>query len=129
MGKENHRVNVKSAIAVLIGLAGCTAPTDGTYFGTLKTQQGLCSTSEDTLGNAPATLNLRGNNAQFEPEDGVIVLGGQMNNAGHVLAQSNAPGADHKPFPQIFEGDLVGDQISGRFASPRCRATITLKRR
>ena len=128
MGKENHRVNVKTALVVLIGLAGCAASTDGNYFGALKTQQGLCGTGEDSHGNAPATLSLHGNNAQFEPEEGVVVLDGQMNNAGHMLAQSNMPGADHKPFPQVFEGDLVGDQIVGRFASPRCRATITLTR-
>ena len=121
-------MNVIWTLIILIGLAGCGGRTDGTYVGLLTTQQGLCGMGEDSRANAPATLSLRGKDAQFEPEDGVIMLEGHIDNAGHVLAQSNAPGADHKPFPQVFEGDLTANRVSGRFATPRCRAIVTLTR-
>ncbi len=124
-------MNVKSAIVLvtgLAGLAGCAPGRSASYVGVLADQQGYCGAAENSHGITPATLSIRGHTVQFEPESGVINLDGQIDSAGHVLAESNTPGADHKPFLQVFEGDLAGNSVTGRFATPRCRATVTLKR-
>ena len=117
-------MNVNRAILIVIGLAGCATTAVGTYVGPLAIEQGVCGP-----GQATASLNRRGNNVQFAPNNGVVVLQGEINGAGHVLAQSRTLGADHKPFTQVFEGQLAGDHITGRYATPTCRATVTLVRR
>ncbi len=122
-------MNVKWAVCLVTGLASCAVSTDGRYAGLLTTQQGLCGTAEDSHGQSPASLSLSGKVAQFEPEDGVVILEGHVDSAGHVIAQSNAPGADHKPFLEVFEGDVTGGHVLGHFATPRCRADVTLTRR
>jgi hypothetical protein len=114
---------------VLVGLAGCVAASDGTYVGVVSTELGACGPGFDSRGKTTATLVLHGADVQFAPQDGVIVLNGHMDAAGHVIATNTAPGMDHKPFQQVFEGDRNGDQVVGRFASPRCRATVQLTRR
>ena len=131
LGQEKTRVNVKCAILLVTGLAAlssCALGRSANYVGALANQQGYCGTAEDSHGITSATLSIRGRSVQFEPESGVISLNGQIDSAGHVLAQSNMPGADHKPFLQVFEGNLTGHLVTGRFATPRCRATVTLKR-
>ncbi len=128
VGKGNHRVNVKWPTLLLIGLAGCANTTNGLYLGLVSTQQGVCGPNDGNQAGTRASLTLRGKDVQFQPDNGVIVLEGHLDSAGHMLAQSNAPGADHKPFAQVFEGDLVGHRIVGRFATPRCRATVSLAR-
>jgi hypothetical protein len=95
----------------------------------LTTDQGACGPGFDAAGKATASLVLKGSDVQFAPSDGVLVLPGQVNASGHVVASLNAMGADHKPFPQAFEGDQTGDVITGRFATPRCRASVVLTRR
>ena len=115
------------ALSVL-ALAGC-AEGSVRYAGMLTTTQGACGgAGMGAGGTAPATLIIRGGDAQFTPTDGVTVLRGQSRADGHVDAQSALPGADHKPFQQVFEGERDGTRITGRFASPRCRATVVLTR-
>jgi hypothetical protein len=109
-------------------LAGCGAAGDGRYAGHLVTTQGDCGLGFDSQGNATATLTLRGSEAQFAPTDGVTVLPGHVDGAGHVLAGSNATGADKKPFPQVFDGSRAGEHVHGTFATPRCRASVELAR-
>ena len=89
----------------------------------------MCGTGFDAGGKAAATLIVQGNDAQFAPSDGVTVLKGHISPAGHVAAASTTDGADHKPFQQVFEGDRTGDRVTGRFASPRCRAAVVLSLR
>ena len=109
-------------------LAACSGGS-ARYAGTLATEQGTCGTGFDASGNAPATLIVENGRVQFAPSDGVTLLTGHMDAAGHVVAGSVADGADHKPFQQVFEGDRDGDRILGRFASPRCRAAGVLRLR
>ena len=124
MGKGNHRVNVNRLTLGVIGLSGCAANATGTYVGPLAIEQGVCGESQTT-----ASLTLRGKTVQFAPNNGVVVLEGHVDSDGHVLAQSQTLGADHKPFAQVFEGQLANGHITGRYATPRCRATVTLVRR
>ncbi len=109
-------------------LASCGVASDGRYAGRVVTTQGDCGLGFDPQGNATATLTLRGGEAQFSPTDGVAVLPGHVDGAGHVLAGSNATGADKKPFPQVFDGSRAGERVHGTFATPRCRASVDLTR-
>jgi hypothetical protein len=108
-------------------LSGCSGGVTR-FAGPLTTEQGACGPGFDAAGQARASLVVKGSDVQFAPSDGVVVLPGHVNDAGHVVASTNAMGADRKPFPQVFEGDHTGDRITGRFATPRCRATVVLTR-
>ncbi len=121
------RVKVCLVVAV-VALAGCADPSTR-YTGTLTTQQGACGTGFGPDGTSAATLVVRGADVQFAPSDGVTVLTGHASDKGHVVAESVTSGADHKPFQQVFEGDRDGDRVAGRFASPRCRASVVLTRK
>ncbi len=112
----------------VLGVAGCGGEDATRFVGGAATTQGVCGLGFDAQGKATATLMVRGGDVQFVPSDGVTVLPGHVDAAGHVLAGSNAVGADKKPFPQVFEGARKGDAVSGVFATPRCRADVVLKR-
>ena len=127
-GQAGSGVRLLLVGLVAIGLTGCGGVENRRFVGSLATTQGACGLGFGADGSAPATLMLRGANVEFAPTDGVTVLPGHIDGAGHVLAGSNATGADKKPFPQVFEGDRKGDEVSGVFATPRCRAKVTLKR-
>ena len=113
---------------VLLGLAGCGAG-DVRYVGPVTTDQGACGLGFDGQGHAEATLLVRGAQASFLPTSGVQVLSGRVTGAGHVVAGSSEPGADRKPFVQAFEGDVAGQHVTGKFATPRCRASVAMERR
>lgn len=118
-----------AALGLVMCAAGCVAPGDGRYAGTMVMTQGVCGPGYEAGQPAQATLVLQDGKAEFVPNDGVAVLTGTIDGAGHVHVANTAPGADHKPFVQVFEGMRTGDSISGDYASPRCRAkvTVTLK--
>ena len=122
-------VKSKIIVAGLLVLSACGNAGDGRYTGIVTTDQGLCGVGFDDHGKANATLLLRDGRAQFVPDNGVTVLNGQEDNAGHIHVATTGEGADHKPFNQIFEGDRHGDKVVGQLASPRCRATVELTRR
>ena len=121
------RMGKGCVLAIGVALSACT--TSSRYAGTVTTQAGSCGLGFDSAGRANATLLVHGDDIQFLPTDGVTVLPGHVDGAGHMLAGSNAPGADRKPFQQVFEGDRDGDAVTGRFASPRCRAMVALSRK
>ena len=135
MGKDynpQHRVAVTTrtsalALTSLLAVASCAAGRDGRYAGSVVTEQGTCGLAA-TGSHADGSLLIRGNDVVFAPDQGVILLNGHVDAAGHVKASVTAPGSDHKPFPMVFEGDLQGTQITGRYATPRCRATVQLDR-
>jgi hypothetical protein len=114
-------------LAPLIGVAGCANGRDGRYTGNVVTESGICGLASNG-GHADGTLMIRGNEVVFAPDQGVVLLNGHVDSAGHVKASVTAPGVDHKPFPLVFEGDLQGTRVAGRYATPRCRATVQLDR-
>ena len=71
---------------------------------------------------------MRGDKVVFAPDEGVLALQGRIDAAGHVTASATTPGIDHKPFIMAFEGDLRDSRITGRYATPRCRASVRLDR-
>ncbi len=127
MATRSDKRGLRFAPVVLVLLSGCAGGGDR-FAGTLTTDQGACGPGFDSAGKATSSLVIRAGKVQFAPSDGVLVLDGQENTAGHVTASSNAIGADRKPFPQVFEGDRTGDRITGKFATPRCRASVVMTR-
>ena len=121
-------MDVKIVWVALLMLSGCGAG-DERFTGTVTTERGQCGPGFDDQGKATATLMVRGKKVEFAPSNGVVLLNGNVDDAGHVRAGDSAPGADKKPFMQVFEGDRKGDEVVGRFATPRCRATVALNRR
>lgn len=114
--------------AAMVLLAGCAAAADrdGRYAGAVDADGGVCGSAIG--GHANGTLLLRGQDAMFAPDDGVMVLRGRVDAAGHVTASATTPGIDHKPFAMVFEGDLRDGRVNGRYATPRCRAVVRLDR-
>ena len=123
-----NTANVILGGLIVFGVVGCGGAEGSRFVGSVATTQGICGLGFDAQGKATATLMVRGSDVQFVPSDGVTVLPGHMDAAGHVLAGSNAVGGDKKPFPQVFDGERKGDAVSGVFATPRCRADVMLKR-
>ena len=102
----------------LLALAGC-GPGDQRYVGPVTTDQGACGLGFDDQGRAEATLLVRGDQARFLPTSGTQTLAGHVDAAGHVMAGSTLPGADRKPFVQVFEGEVKAGHVTGKFATPR----------
>ena len=128
-GQGIYHVNVKLGwVVALLGLAGCGSG-DARYVGPVATDQGSCGLGFDAAGRASATLIVRQDEATFYPSSGAQSLLGHVTNVGHVATSSTTTGADRKPFLQVFEGDVAGDRVSGKFATPRCRASVELTRR
>jgi hypothetical protein len=117
-------------LAVSACASGSPDPSDrdGRYIGTLSTQSGICGLSVSPDGKFEGVLTVRGGEVLFAPEEGVVVLPGRIDAAGHVTAAESPIGADHKPFTMVFEGDLHGNKVTGRYATPRCRASAVLTR-
>ncbi len=115
-------------VAMSLALSACSAGRNGRYTGVLSTQSGVCGLSAASDGQFKGVLTIRGDDVLFAPEQGVVVLRGRVDPAGHVVAADSQTGADHKPFTMVFEGDLHGDAITGRYATPRCRASVALSR-
>ena len=75
-----------------------------------------------------SSLSIRSDAVVFAPETGVISLPGHVGKDGHIVAGQTLSGADHKAFAMVFEGDLKGDTVTGTYATPRCRAAVSLNR-
>ncbi len=126
LGKDKSPYAV--LIAAMLALVGCAEPTrDGRYAGAVDATSGTCGPSSGG-GRFDGSLLLRGDDVLFTPNEGVIVLHGRIDAIGHITALAVEPGADHKPFQMVFDGDLAGNRVSGRYATPQCRAMVRLDR-
>ena len=128
-GQAKSRRIVNGALIFSLGLASCSFDNNVRYAGSLTVGQGDCGPAFGKIGKSTATLMLRGKDAEFVPTDGVVVLRGRVTDSGHLVAESATIGADHKPFAEIFEGDVTDTHVIGQFGSPRCRASVELTRR
>jgi hypothetical protein len=125
LGKDNNPAWC-GVIALVVLLSGCAAATrNGRYAGVVDTEEGVCSPASGGT-SSQGSLQIRGDEVLFAPDGGVLILRGHVDGAGHLIASATTPGADHKPYQMLFEGDLRGDQVAGRYATPRCRATVRL---
>ena len=128
LGKDYSPVKKFGALLVLLVLAACAVGArNDRYAGSVDAEQGICG----PIGSGQhmqASLQIRGDQVLFAPDEGVVLLQGQIDPTGHLTASATAPGADHKPFPMVFEGDLRADAVDGHYATPRCRATVRMHR-
>jgi hypothetical protein len=62
----------------------------------------------------------------FTPNDGVLVLHGQLGSDGVARAKLDASGAEHHVFPLRFEARVTGAGVSGDYTSPICKARVEL---
>jgi len=128
LDKDNNPARLGLKALTLVLLAGCAgAARDGRYAGTVDAEEGLCGLVSGGA-HLQGSLQIQGDGVLFAPDSGVLILPGHVDAAGHVTASATMPGADHKPFLMVFEGDLHGDQIEGHYATPRCRAAVRLHR-
>ncbi|MDF7674519.1 hypothetical protein PT277_03950 [Acetobacteraceae bacterium ESL0709] len=95
----------------------------GTWKGKLVTEEGACATKEESL------LRVRGQTLIFNPGMGTAVLKGNYKEGQQVFqAELVEKGMNNTPYRRVFKAYPVGETIGGTYASPRCRARITLKR-
>ena len=105
---------------VLALLAAC-APRQARYTGTL--------TPETACGSAgPATLTVLDGHAEFAPNDGAVVVPGEVAADGTLSGWLVLPGTDKKPFPLKLEGKVTKDVATGSYITPRCRFVLLLTR-
>lgn len=109
-------------------LTACGGPRQELFLGTVQPSSGVCGLSAAAGATMHGTLSIRGDAVVFAPETGVLSLHGRIDNAGHITAGQTLPGADRKPFAMAFAGDRKGDAVTGIYATPRCRAEVSLSR-
>ncbi len=126
LGKDKIPFLWWGAMLVLTSCAN-DDPRSGRYAGPVDAVQGVCGLASGG-SHSVASLQIQGDSVLFTPASGVLNLKGHVDEFGHLTASTTTPGVDHKPFLMVFEGDLRGDQIEGRYATPLCRATVRLRR-
>jgi hypothetical protein len=128
LGKDNSPRSWGGLAMLLLALAGCAGGLGaGRYAGPVDAEEGICGPVAGGK-HLVGSLLIRRSEVIFAPDGGVLELRGHIDGAGHVTASTTTPGIDHKPFLMVFEGDLHGDTVEGRYATPQCRATARLQR-
>jgi hypothetical protein len=120
VGKEKMRKIRIISLALLV--YGCSANQPITFSGQIVPQTGACDAA------APAVLIKRGHYVQFTPHEGVLILNGQAAPDGTIHASLDTQGPDRKPYPLLLDATLAGQTIAGKYVTPRCRYTVTLRR-
>lgn len=111
------------ALPVFLAFAACATGPGGRWVGPV-TPEAPSAACQPGRG----VLTARDGKALFAPNEGTVVLEGTLASDGTVRAERNAPGADKKPFLQVFEGRLEGDRVTGTLSTPRCRHRVELTR-
>jgi len=105
---------------VLVLLAGC-AVREARYTGTL-TPEGACGTA------GRATLTVKDRHAEFAPNDGALVVPGEVAADGTLSGRLERTGVDNKPYPLTLEGTVTEEVATGSYVTPRCRFALLLTR-
>lgn len=126
LGKDKSPLRGLVWFLCVVVLAGC-AGRDGRYVGAVDADEGACGLAASG-GRTNGALVVRGGEVIFAPDEGVLLLRGRIDAQGHVTASLQMPGVDRTPFTMVFEGDLRDGRVSGRYATPRCRASVRLDR-
>jgi hypothetical protein len=127
--KEFHMRNwgawSRNIILVLL-LSGCGSPATGRWVGSVTPEPGS-QPAPGCHGPGRGVLTVRGQDAVFTPDDGVAVLTGTARDT-TIRTTSVGVAADKQPLRLLFEGRIEGDQLTGTYAAPRCRARVMLRR-
>lgn len=113
--------NFFSSIAAALSLTACTTYTGTTYTGLLHPESGICDQAQ------MASLTFTGSKVLFAPTQGVLILPGTIDPAGHITAGSILPGATHSGYPVHFEGQRKGNEVNGTYRTPRCTYAIRMR--
>ncbi len=106
--------------SLALSLVACTGIEETRVFAGPQTPQaGTCEPA------TRATLTRRGMHVVVTPGDGTVTLDGQIE-ASAIVAKAMLTGADKKPYPLIFTGQLHGTTIDGTLATQRCRYALAL---
>lgn len=117
-----------AGMAMLL-LAGCGAPTDGRYVGQ------LVGDPPAPCPDSRAVLLLRGTEARFVPDEGIIVLDGTVAPDGTIATAAERgssrggggrSAAPPVPFRLVFNGRIEGGKVMGVYGTPRCRGHVEL---
>jgi hypothetical protein len=102
-------------------LAGCGMPLshETRYVGT-ATPEAACGAA------SPATLTTAKGRFTLAPDDGTLLLSGDVGADGALLATLTTPGADRKPFVMRFNGRMNAQTVQGRYVTPRCAFAVSL---
>ncbi|MCW3476543.1 hypothetical protein [Limobrevibacterium gyesilva] len=110
-------------ILMALLLAGCsTALTRQTRYTGTMTPSGACGSA------GQATLVVMDRKANFVPNDGALVVPGDVAPDGTLSGGLELLGADRKPFPLALQGHVDADRAEGSYTTPRCRFTLDLRR-
>ncbi len=110
------------ALAILLLPIGCASvlpDADVRYTGRIV-PEAACG------AEAPATLVVRHGRFIFTPTDGVLMIAGDVAADGSLAGQLTMPGVDRKPFTMAVRARISGQEISGSYATPRCRFRVAL---
>ena len=111
---------MRAILLCLIPLTACTGLQRTQVFaGPQRPVAGACDPA------TRATLTRRGSAITVAPADGTLILAGTITGTS-LSAVTTLTGADKKPYPITFNGQLAGFRIEGTLATPRCRYALTL---
>ena len=111
---------MRALLLCLLPLTACTGlQRTHVFAGPQRPVAGACDPA------TRATLTRRGNAITVSPADGTLTLAGTITGTS-LAAGATLIGADKKPYPVTFNGQLAGARIEGTLATPRCRYALTL---
>ncbi len=104
-------------------LACCGAPAsqEARYTGTVVPETACGPASHGTLTTSKGRFN-------FAPDDGVLLLAGDVGAGGALSATLATQGADRKGYIMRFEGQMDPEHVHGRYTTPRCTFTVSFDR-
>ena len=112
-------------LLLLAPLTACAASPsaglDGGWHGTITPVAGTCDPATD------AWLHVNDGVAHFTPGLGITELTGTAT-GNAVNADALLTGMDRRPYHLSFRATLTGDTLAGTYLTPRCRATVSLRR-
>ncbi len=120
---------IKLALGLsIMAMLGACVGDDGRrgFAGSPTVIAGGCPELANQGNSVRSVLTVQNNSVVFTPANGIVELTGRMDAAGHVTASRNSIGADHHEFNMVFDGRLADHTVIGTFATPRCRASVTM---
>jgi hypothetical protein len=107
--------------ALVFIVAACSTGLPRKFVGDLQPVAGTCDS-----GNR-AVLTRTGSSVFFEPQEGVIVLNGNLSEYGEVAASVEMPGMNHVAYRLTFTGHVDGNRIHGTYVTLHCRYRVILR--
>jgi len=114
----------RGILIACLGLTACVAglrSREGRWTGEVTPIGGTCPPSH-------ATLTVGAGAFSFTPDDGVLVVRGKVAPDGTLQGTLPLVGQNHVAFPLNIAGTLTPDGFTGTYTTPKCRATVRMRR-